>query len=142
MNLAQRNSTMRQIGMAAHVGAGKTTAIANKVLEHKIEIGMSADNSFEINGVRYIERPSKESRGQKSRFHTIMMASMVLTNMYDMGGNSYQRQLPKGIDLVEEFRLIGQKKSKLSKWERDVVCYQFESKFIKVESNTNTNEFR
>lgn len=48
-----------------------------------------------------------------------------------MGGRKKSRQRPD-VNIVEEYRLIQNKKSRLSKSERDWVVYEFESTFTKV----------
>lgn len=67
------------------------------------------------------------------------MASMIPYSMY--GASKYSRSLPAGINLVEEFKLIQQKKSKLSKWDRDTVVKIFHQKFrIVPPPTTSGNE--
>lgn len=61
-----------------------------------------------------------------------MMVSLPYI-MYDgLGGSGYNRPLPD-VDLVEEFGLIEQKKSKLSRWERDQVVRMFNQNYKKVD---------
>ena len=60
------------------------------------------------------------------------MAYMPL--MVGMGGaeTRYRRELPKKLNLISEYGLIQEKKSNLSKWERDEVIFQFEKRFRKI----------
>jgi hypothetical protein len=46
---------------------------------------------------------------------------------------SFLKRLPKGIDIVQEFELIQQKKSKLSRWQRDMIERIFNSIYKKAD---------
>lgn len=102
------------------------------------------DDTFEINGVRYkpVESEVRKHKSNKKYLNSRMLgimglASMIyapyMNDMYSGLGRSYQRQLPEGTDIVKEFGLIQQKKSKLSKWERDTVVHIFRRNFNVVE---------
>jgi hypothetical protein len=43
------------------------------------------------------------------------------------------KRLPKGIDIIQEFELIQQKKSKLSRWQRDMIERIFNSIYKKAD---------
>jgi hypothetical protein len=47
--------------------------------------------------------------------------------------NKVINRLPKGIDIVQEFELIQQKKSKLSRWQRDMIERIFNSIYKKAD---------
>lgn len=47
--------------------------------------------------------------------------------------NKVINRLPKGIDIVQEFELIKQKKSKLSRWQRDMIERIFNSIYKKAD---------
>ena len=86
---------------------------------------------IEINGKIYTERPQQpKKKTRMSRIELELMA-MAMANMerYIYGGSNYTRPFPKlKNSLVEEFRLIQEKKSSLSRAERKMV----ESRFHKV----------
>lgn len=87
---------------------------------------------IEINGVKYQQ---KEQPKRKPMSKTLM-AMMVMAEMagsFGMGGGSRQKETPK-VDIVKEYGLIQQKKSNLSKSQRDWVVWQFEKNFERVPS--------
>ena len=86
--------------------------------------------SFELNGVTYVQiekEAPKNSHYKASRL--MMLAQMLSASVYDIGGNSYSRQLPENINIIKEYGLIQNKKSKLSRWEREAVVIIFERNF-------------
>jgi len=85
------------------------------------------DGVFEINGERYSEIEHPTSRRTPKM---LMMASMMMA-MSGIGGSNYSRPMPQ-VNLVEEYKLILEKKSKLSRWERDMVVSQFKRKYTKI----------
>lgn len=79
---------------------------------------------LEINGIKYKKRESpKLSKGVTK---LVMMATMF-------GGLKFGDSKLDDIDVVEEFKLIQDKKSTLSRAQRDSVIYQFNRNYIKVE---------
>jgi hypothetical protein len=80
---------------------------------------------LEINGVKYV-KVEKEPRKQMSSSvaKVIMLASMFGV----FGGKTKQVD----INIIEEFELIQQKKSKLSSKDRDWVNYKFNKEYKKV----------
>lgn len=82
---------------------------------------------LEINGIRYAEI-EKQPKKQMSRSMTRIM--MMATMFGAMGGSevSKTRKRPS-VDLIKEFELIQQKKSKLSRNDRDWVVFQFNKRF-------------
>ncbi len=95
-----------------------------------------------INGIEYerIQHETKPSRKGTSRMLALasMMAMMGGAGMMDYGSSSYSRGLPSNIDIVKEFELIQQKKSNLSKWERDQVVHIFNQNFKPCNNIQNT----
>lgn len=80
---------------------------------------------IEIGGELYEQRPQSSSRNLNRGMVTVLaMASMF-------GGLPYGRPAPQ-VNLIEEYTLILQKKSKLSKRDRDWVVNQFNRTFKKV----------
>lgn len=87
---------------------------------------------FEINGNTYEEIDRGISKGMKSSLaHYAALAMMSGAYMYGEGRK--ERTLPDGINIVKEYELIEQKKSKLSKWERDRVVAIFKSRYKQIE---------
>ena len=71
---------------------------------------------IEINGLKYRK---KETRKPSKNF--VKLASMAQI----FGGLKLPTSNIEGVNIVDEFRLIQEKKSKLSKAQRDSVVYQF-----------------
>jgi len=92
-----------------------------------IIIDRPPENSFELNGIRYIPI-EKENSTKKSK-------SEVPFSIPYGGSNNYERKLPRGTNIIQEYGLIQLKKSKLSKWERNEVEFIFESNFKKYEKD-------
>lgn len=92
---------------------------------------------FEINGKTYTERPQPEKNRRMSRVEMIAMA--IGANMDNMYGSNYMRPFPKltNNSLIDEYRLIQEKKSHLSKAERDMVENRFERMYIEVKGGGN-----
>jgi hypothetical protein len=90
-----------------------------------------------INGIEYeqIKHEPRERKGSGSLSRLMAIASMMIPfSQMDYGGNNYSRSLPSNIDIVKEFELIQQKKSILSRWERDQVVRIFNQNF-KIKTN-------
>ncbi len=88
-------------------------------------------NIVEINGIQYSqnEQPERKSR-TSSKMMAILAMGMAMGGDMGMGGG-YTRKRPS-VDIVEEYGLIQQKKSKLSKNYRDWVVWTFERNYTKV----------
>lgn len=126
---------------SAHHGSCVTTALK----EHNMDVGVVVvdtipDNSFELHGTRYAPIPKDvdQKGGYKTKSKvaamlaaTAMMYSPFMDTLYETG-STYKRKLSSDIDIVKEYGLIMQKKSKLSKWERDAVTRIFEQNFQRV----------
>lgn len=94
-------------------------------------------DTIEINGIKYQKIPNKKFSGQGIKSGTIdelmgSMYSIPITNRYDQSPPK-ERRISKDIDIIEEFKLIQSKKSKLSRYERDWVVKQFNKSFVKLE---------
>lgn len=87
------------------------------------------ENVIEINGNKYVQK----IKGNDGVPMSHKMFSLEMMAMTMMGGFSAprSRQTPK-VDIVKEYGLIEQKKSNLSKRERDWVVQQFELNFTKL----------
>ena len=81
---------------------------------------------IEINGVKYQEK--KRAKVSKTTF-SIMLAGLMLGG--GMLGGGKEKQRPNA-DIVKEYELIQNKKSNLSRSERDWVEDQFLRKYEKV----------
>lgn len=93
--------------------------------------------TFEINGVKYQRKPEikpkQYSRTMSKVLAMSMMASAMCPDMgYGMGYGGNEPERPN-VDIIKEYELIQQKKSMLSKSNRDWVERCFENNFIKVE---------
>ena len=84
-------------------------------------------NTIEINGKTYEAIERKKSDGSMSHVSRMLMAAMPFMAME--WGTNYRRELPKDINVITEFELIEQKKSKLSRWEREQVVHTFNKHF-------------
>jgi len=88
---------------------------------------------FEINGKAYTERPQPEKKVRMSRVELMAMA-MVNFDKYTYGGSNYLRLFPElKNSLVDEFRLIQEKKSSLSRAERKMVESRFHTVYQEVQ---------
>jgi hypothetical protein len=87
---------------------------ADVIIVGKIE----EDDSFEVNGVQY--RPIQKQKAKN-------FLDLIIPY-----GDKYERKLSSDINIIEEFGLIQNKKSRLSKWERDEVVFIFGKTYKKV----------
>jgi len=76
---------------------------------------------IEVNGVKYRQVVHKKPP----------MPKILLPLMF-MAGFSSRRKETHDVNIVEEYGLIQQKKSRLSKSQRDWVVAQFEYNFVKI----------
>lgn len=91
----------------------------NKPIGQSIEI-LEDMNVIEINGVKYTEKPKPKTGKTTSKLLMMAIALGVGGNY----GSTYNRKRPS-VNIVKEFELIQQKKSKLSRNDRDWVEVQF-----------------
>lgn len=118
------NPTNKAFGKILIAGSGFFDPVKLKTC-HQPEILVIEDKKedpkvFEIDGITY--RPRKQrspSRGASK----MMMFAMALGGL-DYGASSYNRKRPS-VNIVEEYKLILQKKSELCRSDRDWVCNQF-----------------
>lgn len=108
-------------------------AIENsKRKENLIHIVQKKPADVIINGIGWNEKPKKQISGRMSSLIS-MLASFECFDSSMYYGNSYNRSLPKGINVIQEYGLIELKQSKLSKWERDAVKLLFERTFERAD---------
>lgn len=91
---------------------------------------MEVTGYVEVNGVKYRERNPERHINLPSRLHSIIMIANAFAAFDPFAPKTKER--PK-VDLVKEFELIQNKKSKLSRRNRDWVEHQFHQNFIKVD---------
>lgn len=117
------------------VGINDIAFKAAKLTSENIKVIVIGDNTkdmntIEINGIKY-QQKEQERRKPMSKTLMALMVMSEMANGYGMYGNSKPKENPK-VDIVKEFGLIQQNKSKLSKSERDWVVWQFERNFERV----------
>jgi hypothetical protein len=132
----------KRIGIIGHVGHGKNDVVQelkNKGVDVVVIDNIEPDESFYLNGVKYapIKTEQRKHKHVSSKLGGIMtMASMIympyMNDLYGYGESQYERKLPDGTDIVKEYGLIQNKRSKLSKWERDMVVKIFEKNYYRV----------
>lgn len=103
--------------------------------------GPVPESTIEINSVKYRKVDNKKFNGMEIKSVTIdeimgSRYSIPITNMY-RDRKPKERKAPKDIDVIAEFTLIQQKKSKLSRFERDWVVKMFNKSFVKAEQGNN-----
>ena len=81
---------------------------------------------IEINGLKYRQKEqNNQQTAKQSRMSVMLMGmAMMFSGQGSVGTSKRQRETPK-VNIVEEFKLIQEKKSKLSKAQRDSVVYKF-----------------
>lgn len=91
---------------------------------------------IEINGIKY-QQKEQPKRKPMSKLMMSLMVMAEMANSFGMygqyGKSNQQKETPK-VDLIKEYELIQQKKSNLSKSQRDWVVWQFEKNFERVPS--------
>jgi hypothetical protein len=91
---------------------------------------------FEINGKTYTERPQPEKKARMSRVE-LMAIAMANIELYPYEGSNYTRPFPElKNSLVDEFRLIQEKKSSLTSAERKMVENQFHRVYQEVQDES------
>jgi hypothetical protein len=124
----------------AEMGKAVAHAIANK---HNVDVIVVDEptphitpNVVDINGELYAAKPSKGAKNTPHMSRLMTAAAMMhaphVHELLEPFGNNYKRQLPPHINIVHEYALIKQKKSELTKWQRDAVVHIFERKYAKV----------
>ena len=81
---------------------------------------------IEINGLKYRQKEqNNQQTTRQSRMCVMLMGmAMMFGAQGSIGTSKRQRETPK-VNIVEEFKLIQEKKSKLSRKDRDWVVFQF-----------------
>ena len=80
---------------------------------------------IEINGLKYRQKQqNSQQTSRHSRMSTMLMGMAMMFGAQGSVGTSRQRKTPK-VNIVEEFKLIQEKKSKLPRKDRDWVVFQF-----------------
>ena len=81
---------------------------------------------IDINGLKYRQKEqNNQQTTRQSRMSVILMGmAMMFGAQGSIGTSKRQRETPK-VNIVEEFKLIQEKKSKLSRKDRDWVVFQF-----------------
>lgn len=102
--------------------------------EKTMDIDLVDNSTFEVNGVRYkpIDREPK-IRKRAAKLNSFMATASMLAPLAQLDfGSRYNRKLPQGTDIIKEYGLIQNKKSKLSRWERDTVVSIFEYNYCRA----------
>ena len=86
---------------------------------------------IEINGVKYRkkEQPKKKSMSKTMDAMLMMASAFEYVNPYSTPKNP--KEQPK-IDIIKEYGLIQQKRSNLSRSQRDWVVYRFNMLYTKI----------
>jgi hypothetical protein len=88
------------------------------------------DGKLIVLGEKYIEKPQRQTKSLMPTMVSIAALAAQLDFLYP--GYKKPRQRPE-VNIIEEYELVQQKKSRLSKNDRDWVESQFHKHFIKVE---------
>jgi hypothetical protein len=86
---------------------------------------------MEINGQKYVRLPEKKSKSFSPIIQEALMMEYAFSSIYIGQNTKRPRERPR-VDIVKEFELIQQKKSKLSRSDRDWVVKVFNENFVKV----------
>ena len=89
-------------------------------------------NTIEIEGKLYQEKEQKPSKSISKKTLGLITLAQTMHNI-SFGGSNYNRERPT-VNLVEEFRLIQQKKSKLNRSDRDWVERMFYRNYKLIEN--------
>jgi hypothetical protein len=82
---------------------------------------------IEINGLKYRQKEQNKSQIARQSSMSIMLSSMAMM-LGDYGVSKRERKNPK-VNIIEEFKLIQEKKSNLSRKDREWVVFQFNRNF-------------
>lgn len=86
-------------------------------------------NIIEINGEEYLQL-EKQNKGSKLS-PTVSKVLMMAIAFSSLNSSNKQKERPE-VNIIAEFELIQQKKSKLSRLNRDWVERQFYKNFVKI----------
>lgn len=130
------SSASKRVAIIGHVNHGKTTLtsaieVALKARKETIIVVQKKKPDITINGIGWNAKQDTKKVGNISS----IVSFLATFNCFDSNvfGNSYQRNLPKGLDIIKEYGLIELKQSKLSKWERERVISIFEKNFERAD---------
>jgi len=122
------------------VGHGLSSIEKSVATKKNNDLILVDDESFYIDGVKYapIKSERRKHNHINSKMGTFMAAATMIyapymADIYDLGHSSYERRLPEGTDIIKEYGLIQNKKSSLSRREREMVVSIFERNFSKVD---------
>lgn len=112
------------IGYIGHVDHGRaivSRSVSNALKEYKVVVDPEPHYDLEINGVKYVEREQRRQRNA-----SLSMAALLAIGglMGSFNGKSGPGPRPQ-VNIVSEFKLIQDKKSKLCRNDRDWVVSQF-----------------
>lgn len=97
---------------------------------------------IEINGIKYRqkEQPPKRNLPQSKTLMMLMTMAAMADGFGMFGVPAYkkEKEMPK-VDIIKEYELIQQKKSNLSRSQRDWIIWQFEKNFEPI-SNDNQDD--
>lgn len=145
---------MKEKVLVVGMGESGTTGLSNLMMDElrskDIDIVVvdtelqEVDDSFVLNGVVYKPIQTKKPKRAQPNINNSQLNSIIaiassvylpyIDKMYSYGETQYERKLPEGINIITEYGLIQNKKSKLSKWERDMVVYIFEKNYYRVQN--------
>lgn len=119
---------------AGHIGRNDIALKAAELAAQNIKVVVIGDNSndmntIEINGITYQQKEQPKRKPMSKTLMSLMLMAEMSYGMY--GGGNKHKETPK-VNIVKEYGLIQQKKSNLSKSERDWVVWQFERNFERV----------
>jgi len=125
------------------VGQGNVATSKSFSPKKDNEVVLIDGESFYIDGVKYVPIKSERRKhahvnSKMNEFMTAMAAATMIyapymSDIYGLGQSNYERKLPEGTNIIKEYALIQNKKSSLSKKERDMVVFIFERNFSKVD---------
>ena len=84
---------------------------------------------IEINGIKY-QKIEKQPRKNSKTMNKVLMMAAMFGGLDGIGGKTRKRP---NVVLEQEYGLIQEKKSKLSRNDRDWVVYQFERQYKRIE---------
>lgn len=126
-------------GYAISHAQARAEAIARKESPTIIIVGEPTDtpgsNIVEIHGKRY-EEIEKDQNSLSKKAKQLMKYEPYLTYALDASipGRKRIKELEQTIDLVQEFSLIQEKKSKLSRRDRDQIEHMFHRKYKEIQN--------
>lgn len=96
-------------------------------LKARIKAIQTPQNIIEINGVEYVQR-KKEAYRAPGKLASLLSVTSLFGGVPNVGPKT--PDLPSGTNLISEYTLIQQKKSKLSRRKRDYIEHLFRCQYI------------